>query len=144
MSDTYTSKQNPISILIVDDQQQVRQTVCEMLELERDFRVVGQGSNGYQGVALALQLRPDIILMNYSMPMMDGVEATRRITRLIPDAVVIMFSVSDDLSVVDAAFNAGAKAYFVKSSLPLEEFYATIRLANEQRKAVAVSHSSVI
>lgn len=138
MSDTYTSKDNPINILIVDDQQRVRQTVCDMLELERDFRVVGMGSNGYQGVALALQLRPDVILMNYSMPLMDGLEATRRITRLAPESVVIMFSVSDEPWLIDAAFNAGAKAYFVKSSLPLEEFYATIRLANEQRKAAQV------
>lgn len=138
MSDTYTSKDNPINILIVDDQQRVRQTVCDMLELERDFRVIGMGSNGYQGVALALQLRPDVILMNYSMPLMDGLEATRRITRLAPESVVIMFSVSDEPWLIDAAFNAGAKAYFVKSSLPLEEFYATIRLANEQRKAAQV------
>ncbi len=130
-----SSGKSPIRILLVDDHREMAQTLADILKLESGFHVIGLAGNGLQAVALALKLHPDIILMNYSMPVMDGIGATRRITQQYPDAVIIMVSFNDDPSLIEASFKAGASGYIVKPITVFEELYSTLRLAYQMRAA---------
>lgn len=143
----------PIRILLVDDHRDMQKTLADILELEPDFKVIGTARDGLQAIAQASTLKPDIILMNYSMPMMDGITATRRITRQTPDAVIIMVSFYDDPNLIDAAFKAGAQGFVVKPIQVFDELYSTLRLAyqmraarkrvRETRETVAMSHAGM-
>jgi len=97
-----------ICILIADDHAVVRQGLRMFLEMEADFKVVGEAENGEVAIQLAGELRPDIVLMDLIMPVMDGIIATSRIRRQYPDVEVIaLTSVLDDGSIF-GAIRAGA------------------------------------
>lgn len=125
----------PIRVLLVDDKREMRETLWDMLALDPDFRVIGAVKNGLEGVAMALTLRPDIILMNCSMPMMDGIEATRRIMRIMPDAAIIMLSCYDDPVIVTTALQAGVRTYLRKPIENIEVLYNAMRSAYETNQS---------
>lgn len=105
-----------IRVLFVDDHEMVRIGVSAYLSAQPDIDVVGEASDGTQGVELALELRPDIILMDLVMKEMDGIEATRRIIEAWPDArIIIVTSFLDDEKVYPA-LEAGATSYMLKTS----------------------------
>ena len=108
--------QDPITLLLADDHPVVRKGTRELLEAEADLRVLGEASSGAEVVALAAQLRPDIVLMDMSMPDMTGVEATRRIKAGQGRVSLLVLSSYDDDAYVFAALEAGAAGYLLKEA----------------------------
>ncbi|HEY2428259.1 MAG TPA: response regulator transcription factor [Acidimicrobiales bacterium] len=109
-----------IRILIVDDHAIVRRGLQQLFDGVDDFGVVGTAAGGAEGVALAVDVAPDLVLMDLSMPDVDGVEGTRRILAACPDArVVILTSFSERDRILDAV-DAGAVGYLLKDSEPDE------------------------
>jgi DNA-binding NarL/FixJ family response regulator len=107
-------KSDALTILIADDQAALRKTFRKLLEEWNEFRVVGEASNGIDAIAQAHALRPDVVLMDVSMPEMDGVEATRRIHAELPFIQIFGFSVhprTDDPHPIELA---GAEGFFNK------------------------------
>jgi DNA-binding NarL/FixJ family response regulator len=106
----------PIRILIADDHSVVRQGLRMFLGLDAELEVIGEATNGEEAVKLAHELRPDVVLMDMLMPLMDGVTATGKIRAELPDTEVIaLTSVLDDGTVVGAV-KAGAIGYLLKDT----------------------------
>lgn len=117
-----------IEILIVDDHSVVRQGLHMFLSLDPELEVIGEASNGSEGLQLARELRPHVVLMDLLMPVMDGVAATAAIRRELPEVEVIaLTSVLDDTSVF-GAIRAGAIGYLLKDT-EAEELCRAIKSA---------------
>jgi DNA-binding NarL/FixJ family response regulator len=115
-----------LRILIADDQALVRRGTSLLLSMEPDMQVVGLARDGIEAVALAEELRPDVVLMDLHMPRQSGVAATREITRKLPGTqVLVLTTLNDDEAVFDAV-SAGALGYLLKD-VSEEELLATIR-----------------
>jgi two-component system chemotaxis response regulator CheY len=84
------------SVLIVDDNPFIRQALCELFKKEADFEVCGEAENGKEGIEKALELRPDLIVLDLSMPVMNGLDAARVLKRLMPSVPLIMYSAFGD------------------------------------------------
>jgi two-component system, NarL family, response regulator LiaR len=105
-----------INVLLADDHQVVRQGIKMVLDLDPELEVVGEAANGEEALRLAQRLKPDVVLMDLIMPVMDGVEATGEIRRELPDTeVVALTSVLEDASVAGAV-KAGAIGYLLKNT----------------------------
>jgi DNA-binding NarL/FixJ family response regulator len=115
-----------LRVLIVDDHLMVRRSVRRQLKEMRDLRVVGEAADGLEALALVRTLAPDVVFMDVSMPVLDGLEATRRITASFPGVRVIIVSSHDDVASYRAAREAGAVGYLLKGS-SLGSFEAAIR-----------------
>ena len=118
-----------IRILLVDDIPTVLQGLRLQLGLERDFDVIGEALNGERALALALELRPDVVVMDVGMPRMNGIAAMIRLREVLPGTPVVMLSIHDDADTKDQALRAGAAAY-------LEKRVLSHRLAETIRAAV--------
>ncbi|MGG0788890.1 MULTISPECIES: response regulator transcription factor [Bacillaceae] len=105
-----------IKVLFVDDHEMVRIGVSAYLSAQPDIEVIGEADNGLKAVELALELRPDIILMDLVMPEMDGIEATKRIIEKWPEAKIIIVTSFLDDEKVYPALEAGATSYMLKTS----------------------------
>ena len=105
-----------IRVVFVDDHEMVRIGVSAYLSAQPDIKVVGEAADGKKGVELALELRPDIILMDLVMKEMDGIEATKQITEKWPEAKVIIVTSFLDDEKVYPALEAGATSYMLKTS----------------------------
>jgi NarL family two-component system response regulator LiaR len=118
----------PVTVIIVDDHAVVRSGIRGFLEVQPDLQVLGEAASGVEGVKLAAELVPDVVLMDLAMPEMDGVEATRRIRDASPRTqVVVLTSFHDDAHIFPAV-KAGALSYLLKDVSP-EELAETVRLA---------------
>jgi two-component system, chemotaxis family, chemotaxis protein CheY len=84
------------SVLIVDDNRFIRQALCELFERESDFEVCGEAENGKEAIEEAQKLRPDVIVLDLSMPVMNGFDAARVLKRLMPTVLLIMYSAFGD------------------------------------------------
>ena len=109
-----------IKVLLVDDQEMVRLGVSSYLMIQSDMEVVGEASNGLEGYHKALELRPDIILMDLVMDVMDGIEATQKIMADWPQAKIIIVTSFLDDEKVYPAMEAGASSYLLKTSSAAE------------------------
>lgn len=105
-----------IKVLFVDDHEMVRIGVTAYLSAQSDIEVIGEADNGLKVVELAMELRPDIILMDLVMPEMDGIEATKRIIEKWPEAKIIIVTSFLDDEKVYPALEAGATSYMLKTS----------------------------
>lgn len=119
-----------IKVVFVDDHEMVRIGVSSYLSAQPDIEVIGEADNGKTGVELALELRPDIILMDLVMKEMDGIEATKQIIEQWPEAKIIIVTSFLDDEKVYPALEAGATSYMLKTSK-----------ASEIAKAVRVTYS---
>ncbi|MEW6661241.1 MAG: AAA family ATPase [Bacillota bacterium] len=119
-----------IQVLIVDDVAQTRKEIHRLLQFENDMTVVGEASNGQEAVALALELQPDVILMDINMPVIDGITATQRISMEVPKAATIIISIQGEHEYLKKAMMAGAREYLVKP-LASEELVFAIRRVYE-------------
>ncbi len=110
----------PIRVLLVDDHALFRKGVADLLGSEPEFELVGEAGNGIRAVEMARELMPDVILMDISMPGIDGLEATRRIKAEIPYVRIVILTVSEsDHSLFDA-IKSGAQGYLLKNVQPQE------------------------
>jgi two-component system, NarL family, response regulator DegU len=100
-------------LLLVDDHKLLRQGLRRAIE-EAGFDVVGEAGDGEEAVRLAGDLRPELVLMDVSMPVLDGIEATRRLRATVPEARVVILTMHGEESVIDRALRAGAAAYLLK------------------------------
>ncbi|MCX7975681.1 MAG: response regulator transcription factor [Bellilinea sp.] len=117
-----------IKILLVDDQALFREGLRTLLELQPDFEVVGEASQGEEALRMAVNLSPQVILMDLRMPVMDGVTATRRIKDSLPQCKVIVLTTFDDDEDVFEGLRAGAVGYLLKD-VSSEKLYEAIRSA---------------
>ena len=104
----------PIRLLIADDHRLFRRGLCQICEAWSDFEVVGEAENGQEAVDLARRLKPDVILMDINMPILDGVQATRLITEDNPSVRVIILTMHRQDQYVFEAMKAGARGYLLK------------------------------
>jgi two-component system, NarL family, nitrate/nitrite response regulator NarL len=121
---------NKIRVLVADDHRLFAETLEALLATEERVAVVGSARNGKEAVRLAGKLRPDVILMDISMPVMDGFEATRRIRKTRADACVLMLTGSNSRADVDLARKAGAAGYVTKDRIAAELVDAIIEVVN--------------
>jgi DNA-binding NarL/FixJ family response regulator len=117
----------PVRLMLADDHRMLRDGLRRSME-DQGFVVVGEAADGEQAVRLAQELRPDVILMDVSMPRLDGVEATRLIRRSLPSVPVVMLTMHADTDVMSRAIQAGAVGYLVKDC-STEEVAAAVRTA---------------
>ena len=115
-----------IRLLICEDQRLMRETLRTVLDLEPGLCVVGEAADGIASVQQALDLRPDVILMDVKMPQRNGVEATAAITTRLPDARIIILTTFDHDEYAFQAVEAGAMGYLLKD-VPTNDLIATIR-----------------
>ena len=101
------------TVLIADDIPFVRKTLAKILA-DAHYQVVGEAETGQQAVEMYAKLRPEITMMDVVMPIMSGIEAVRRITKMDKEAKIIMISAMDQETVIMEAINAGAKDYLIK------------------------------
>ena len=109
-----------ITVLLVDDHALVRRGFRRMLEDDETLSVVGEASDGAEGVKLATQLKPDVIVMDCQMPVMNGLEATRKIVNANTGAAILMLSMHTEDTLVKQALEAGARGYVLKEALDLD------------------------
>jgi len=107
---------SPICIVLADDHQVIRTGLKSFLESQPDFKVVAEASNGREAIERALETRPDIILMDITMPEMDGLEATRQLKKLWPECVILCLTVHEDKFYFMEMLAAGASGYLTKLS----------------------------
>ena len=117
-----------ISTLLADDHELVRQGLRALLEAEDDIAVVGEARDGRQAVEMALRLRPDVIVMDIAMPLLNGIEATRQILGALPSARVLILSAHSDEEYVESVTALGVVGYVLKQS-SLEDLATAIRMA---------------
>ena len=130
MSDTQEGTMG-IQVLVVDDHPIFRAGICERLKtVDGLITVVGEGSDGFQAYELAAKLRPQVILMDIAMPGMTGIEATQKISNDFPEIEIIILSVYDDDQYVNAALQAGASGYLLKTVEESELRDAVIKVSN--------------
>jgi DNA-binding NarL/FixJ family response regulator len=116
----------PIRILLVDDHSLFRMGIAALLSAEPGFEVVGEAADGQEAIARARHLMPDVILMDLSMPDMDGLEATRRLKEEMPYVRIVILTVSDDARDLFEAVKSGAHGYLLKKIEP-QALFETLR-----------------
>ena len=107
-------------ILIVDDHEVVRQGVRHILESQDDWEIVGEACNGQEALRMTNELRPDAIVMDITMPVMSGIEATMEISKAFPGSKVLIFTMHESPSLVLPIRRAGAKGVLTKSKATSE------------------------
>lgn len=107
---------NHITILLAEDHAFVREGFRKMLELEKDFEIVGEAVDGRDAVVLAGKLSPDLVLMDIAMPRLNGLEATRQLCKLCPATKVLILSAHNDDAYVQNAVESGAAGFMLKQS----------------------------
>jgi DNA-binding NarL/FixJ family response regulator len=118
-----------IPVLVADDHGLVRDALCAFLGGVDDIEVVGTARDGEEAVALTLELRPHVVVMDVTMPRMDGVEATRQIMHSLPDTRVVILTGISDQARAEEAMRAGAMAYVLKDRDAKEIFDAILAAA---------------
>ncbi|WP_353953376.1 response regulator transcription factor [Knoellia sp. S7-12] len=117
-----------IRVLVVDDHAMVRAGLIALLEASGTIEIVGQAANGAEAIAVARDCQPEVVLMDLSMPVMGGGEATREVLKVAPEAKVVVLTSFSDRDAVKAALRAGAIGYQLKDAEPTE-LLAAVRAA---------------
>ncbi len=113
-------------MLLADDHEMIRRGFSLVLETQPDIEVVGEAPNGREAIELARRLRPDLVLMDVTMPVIDGLEATRRIKAEMPGVCVLVFTSHEEPEYLLEAIEAGAAGYVPKSA-PVSRLLAAVR-----------------
>jgi len=118
-----------IHVLVADDHPAFREGLCRLLEDEKDLDIVAKAENGEQAVKMALQMKPDVVVIDVDMPGLNGIEAAKRIKAVYPTTAILMVSAFSYQSYILAALRVGAAGYLLKSA-PLRELVSAIRLVH--------------
>lgn len=118
-----------LRVLLGDDHTVLRQGLKRILEDRRDWRVVAEAGNGREAVSKAIELTPDIAVLDVGMPLLNGIEATRQIVRRAPSVRVLILSMHSDQAYVTQAVQAGARGYLLKESAGSELIAAIAAIA---------------
>ena len=132
-----------IRIILADDHTLVRHSLSRAMEQEQDIEVIGQAEDGHMTVALTRQLHPDMVLMDISMPDLNGIEASREIRRESPDTQIIALSMHSEKRYVTEMFKAGAKGYLLKDS-DYGELLTAIRTVADGKTYLSPSISDTV
>ena len=119
---------SPVRVILVDDQAMFREGLSTLFSVQPDLKVVGEAANGQEAVELVARLRPDVVLMDLRMPVLDGAAATRRITNHHPECRVIVLTTFDDDEAVFEGLRAGAVGYLLKDASS-EKLFEAVRAA---------------
>lgn len=106
--------QSPIKVVLADDHALFRQGLRRIFELEDDFTILGEATDGLQALSLAGKLQPDVVIMDINMPEKNGVEATKQIKETYPGVKVLILSIHDDEAYIFETIRAGANGYLLK------------------------------
>ena len=112
-------RSDPARVLVADDHPLMRSAFVSILSYGRDLEVVGEARDGREAMLMCEELRPDLVLMDVSMPVMDGIEATRRLKERLPGVVVLVVTAHEDEGLMLRAIKAGAAGYVLKGDDPL-------------------------
>ena len=112
---TDSSNNYKTRILIADDHDVVRSGLTNILEAQAKWAVVGEASDGKEAIRMAVELKPDVAILDYSLPLINGVEATRQIRARVPSVEVLIFTMHDSESLIYDLLKAGARGYLLKS-----------------------------
>lgn len=118
------------TLIVADDHDSVRKATCSFLKYEPDLQVIGEAKDGQEAIELCRSRRPEQVLMDISMPRMNGLEATKLIKEQFPETKVLMVSNDDSPSVISEARRVGADGYFLKGS-DLDELLAAVRAMHQ-------------
>jgi DNA-binding NarL/FixJ family response regulator len=116
-----------ITVVVADDQAMVRAGLRALIEAEPGLEVLGEATNGKEAVTVTEQTRPDVVLMDIQMPVLDGIEATKRIVATVPESRVLVLTTFDLDEYVFGAIRAGASGFLLKERPP-EELLSAIRV----------------
>ena len=105
----------PKSVLLVDDNAAIREALCQLFTSQADFEICGEAKNGQEAIEKARELRPDLIVMDLSMPVMNGIEAARLLKTSMPSVPLVIFSEYSDVFSENEARSAGVSALVSKS-----------------------------
>ena len=130
-----------VSVLVVEDYEPFRRFICSALGKKPELQIVGEASDGLQAVQKAQELQPDLILLDIGLPTINGIEAARRISRLVPAAKVLFVSQNNDADVVTAALRNGAKGYVHKENALIDLLPAIEAVLRGDRFVSRVLHT---
>jgi two-component system, NarL family, response regulator NreC len=117
-------KTNPLRILLADDHVTVRQGLKLLIDAEHDLKVIAEASDGQEAVQKARELNPDVVVMDISMPGVNGLAATRMLKKIQPDAVIVTLTRHGDEAYLQELLRAGVSGYVLKRSAPTELLHA--------------------
>jgi DNA-binding NarL/FixJ family response regulator len=120
---------SPIRVLLADDHSLVRKGFRRLLDDAPEIEVVGEAANGSVAIELALQLKPQVVVMDMAMPELDGIQATVQILRHLPETGILILSMYSEDNYVRNAFAAGARGYLLKNALEVDLPYAIKEVA---------------
>ncbi len=118
-----------VRVMLADDQRLIREGIASLLSIQPGLEIVGKAVNGQDAVAMAIELSPDIVLMDIRMPEMDGIEATGLVKQQVANCQVLMLTTFDDEEYIVKALQAGAVGYLLKD-LPAADLAQAIRMAH--------------
>jgi DNA-binding NarL/FixJ family response regulator len=122
-----------ISVLLADDHSLVRRGFRRILEDDEGLNVVGEASNGVEAIRMSYELKPNVVVMDLSMPELDGVQATKEIVKHLPETAVLVLSMHSDDNYVRNALDAGARGYLLKNAIDVDLVGAIRSVADGQR-----------
>jgi DNA-binding NarL/FixJ family response regulator len=109
------SRPAAVRVLVVEDFAAFRQFICLTLGNSPDFRVIGEASDGLEALQMAVELRPDLILLDIGLPSLNGLEVARQMRSLVPESKIIFLTVESSADMVQEALSVGARGYVVKT-----------------------------
>jgi two-component system, NarL family, response regulator NreC len=118
-----------INIIVIEDFPMIRQGICKILSEMNGFQIVGEGKNGYDAIKLTQELNPDVVVLDISMPDLDGIDALKQLMDINPRPKVVMLSIHADLALIQQSLELGALSYVLKQSAT-DELHDAIRAAN--------------
>ncbi len=106
-----------VRILVVDDYEPFRRFLCETLKTKPKLELIGEAADGLEAIQKATDLKPDLVLLDIGLPKLNGIEAARRLSKVIPEAKVLFISQNTDADVIAVALSNGAKGYIWKATV---------------------------
>lgn len=134
---------NTVRILIAEDHTIVRKGLCSLLKNEKDIDVIGEAENGKEAIKQVEELNPDVVVMDISMPLLNGLDATRQIKKRFPEVKVLVLTVHSNEEYISEILKAGASGYIVKKAAP-EELVAAIHAISRGNSFLSPSVSKSV